>query len=287
MNIFNLVIILVTLLFAACQKEHSNYNKNFSYSEFSLIHGGEKSSIEEFPFMVNIWLNTPQDHYVDHLCGGSLIDPKWVLTAAHCVLEDITDKSLGLLKLNNLNLYIGSSKISGEGGQKLQAKKILVHPAFSWPYHDIALIELTEEVTQVKTILLNQNDTNLPVLATVAGWGVIDEKGSQSPEFLQKINLNLITREECALDQFVQKKNWNIGSDTICVKTNKNKTASCHGDSGGPLFQKIKDQYVQIGVVSWGSGCRGAYSNQLSNVEGYSSVADAYSWIKSAIEHQN
>lgn len=279
-------LLLSLILLASCHRVVVR-EAEFLQNESRHIIGGENASTKEFPFIVNIWQNSPKDSFVDHLCGGSLVAKNWVLTAAHCVLEDVTDKTVGTVKVAELSLFVGSDLISGEGGREYKVKSIVVHPDFSWPKHDIALVELTEDVADVAPIAMNTKKdlgaSQAGLVATVAGWGLTDSQGRVDGKNLQKVSVPLISRTQCGQDWFPQKRGWNIESDMLCASSAGDTKSACPGDSGGPLVVSENGVATLIGVVSWGNACRGADVLHRSNVEGYADVADALSWIQKTI----
>lgn len=255
------------------------------------IIGGVPANPQEFPFLVNIWWESPQDNFNGHLCGGSLIDSRWVLTAAHCVLVDVTDKSAGTVPAHELRLFIGSDRISGQGGQTLQVRSVQVHPQFAWPKYDLALVELAE--APVNTPVVRWNESPLVVsegsalVATVAGWGLTDAAGTREGDPLQKTTVTLIANSLCAQDPFPQKRKWSLGSETLCTSSHQDTRGSCPGDSGGPLVQVINGEVTLIGVVSWGNACRQRASAMVSNAQGYADVAAGAEWIRQVLRGGN
>lgn len=276
------ILIMTTLFLMSCDHDsvgiYSSESKNF-------VIGGAKASVGDYPFAANIWMYSKD--YTDHLCGGSLIDKNWILTAAHCVLEDATDKSLGVVKKSELTVYLRGMKFSGSDATKYSVKTIVVHPKYEWPHYDVALIQLNESVLDITPVPLNQrplDDSLNNTQVAAIGWGLMDTRGEKYADVLQKINLQLISRKECSDDYLVKKRNWSIGADMLCAKTNMGTTATCAGDSGGPLLQKINGRDVQIGIVSWGAACRIAFEKAPSDVEGYADVSAALSWILETIQ---
>ena len=278
------VILSSLLLMVSCQQSTVGHLRGEHEQNLQQIVGGSSALEGEFPFAVNIWFDSPSDNYVAHLCGASLIDAKWVLTAAHCVLEDESESSMRVVKPNKLKLYMGSNQHSGEGARQLKVKSIRVHPDFSWPHHDIALIELAELVTDISPVALSSEDLGSSNdLVTVVGWGLVDKNGNEGST-LQKLMVSLVPRDICAQDEFPQSREISVGRDMLCIQTNLHQTSSCPGDSGGPLLRLVNGKYQQIGVVSWGSACSPSRAPSKSSVAGYADVSDALAWIRSQMK---
>ncbi|MFS4461025.1 S1 family peptidase [Bdellovibrio sp. HCB2-146] len=282
---FSLVIVSFALL-VSCQPQRrvDTVAGGDAQTESSGIIGGVVAAENQFPFAVNIWFDSPQDNYVAHLCGASLINKNWVLTAAHCVLEDESESSMRVVKPSKLKMYIASNQHSGDGGKLLKIKSIFVHPEFSWPRFDVALIELTESVTDVLPVALGSEDLgNSSETVTVIGWGLMDSIGKNESSLLRSVSVNLLPRSTCALDAFAVERGIEVGRDMLCIETNNHKTSSCPGDSGGPLLKKTASGYQQIGIVSWGSACGGSRQKLTSSAAGYSDVSAALPWIEKLI----
>ena len=279
---FSFLLMLMNLSCETSVQQNSELDPRFQQAGH--VVGGTKALIEEFPFLVNIWMIMPKDDYVSHHCGGSLIHKKWVLTAAHCMFTDTAGDQERVVRPSELRLYLGSTLTSGEGGRVVGIKSILPHPEYQFPHNDFALIELAQEVDAILPVKLNRVDLgndNKGIVATIAGWGLTDEKGVLSPVQLQKGQVPLMSREECQKDSLPQKRSWKITEDILCGVSEFGKKSSCPGDSGGPLVLNINGQVKQIGVVSWGSSCRAGFMASLhSNVDAYSNVSSAIEWIE-------
>lgn len=276
-------LILAALSVSCGTQTSSSVNISMSENMNSII-GGTTADENEFPFVVNIWINSPKDNYVAHLCGATLIDKKWVLTAAHCMMEDYTESEMRVMSPTKLTLYIGSPHHSGAGGRKISARSIQVHPKYSWPNHDVALVELAEAVTDVAPVALNEKDLGESTeAATVIGWGLTDAAGKNEAPLLQKVTLSLEPRKLCTNDGLPRNNNATIGADMLCAQTLHHQKSSCPGDSGGPLLQFADERFVQIGIVSWSSACSGNRHKYESSVAGYADVSDALEWIRKVI----
>ncbi len=232
------------------------------------IVGGTSTLIGEFPYIISLQMNYRGAFY--HICGGSLINSNWVLTAAHCVKGSSSKKFRIKVGLKNLT--------DTRNIESFSASKIIIHSLHSSTTndYDFALIKLNGN-SRYKPIALNQSEISIPTnpiyspLVTVAGWGTLTENGNYLPNALQKVTIPLVDSVTCSKSYPNQ-----ITPRMICagdiVEGGKD---SCQGDSGGPLIIKENNGEVRlVGVVSWGAGCA------RPNLPGvYGKVNSITSWI--------
>ncbi|XP_013099236.2 trypsin-1-like [Stomoxys calcitrans] len=222
------------------------------------IVGGEKINITEAPHQVSLQTTA-------HLCGGSIISNRWILTAAHCTYGRNADE---------LRVRIGSSE-SSKGGELIDVEEIVQHKDFNIRNvdYDFSLIKLDREIEFNDTkqaVKLPEHMENITdgTACFVTGWGYTHSI-TQSREWLRQAEVPIFNQQQCAMRYNIF---GGITDRMICAGYAKGGKDACQGDSGGPL---VTDSGVLVGIVSWGFGCA------RPNYPGiYSRVAYVRDWIQ-------
>lgn len=233
------------------------------------IVGGTDAVKGEFPFQVSI-----QKNGTSHFCGGSLIKPNWVLTAAHCVAGWSANNKV-IVGLHDRNDKVGTESFS--------VTKVISHPQYdSQKYdYDFALLQLSGD-SKFAPIELNSAEIVVPendekIMVWTSGWGTTREGSFSLPRILQKVEVPLVTPKACNSSTAY---NGQVSDRMLCAGLEQGGKDSCQGDSGGPLFvQRTDGAPLLVGVVSWGEGC--ARANKYGV---YSKVNNQIDWISQQIQ---
>ena len=203
-----------------------------------------------YPFMAAVHFRNGGGFFSQG-CGASLIDERWVVSAAHCYTGA---GGVGQRNPDDVALVLGTPNLNDTTDRIVSfVSRIIVHPEYNAAanLNDIALLELTEPVTSLETITLSREANAVPndnETATVAGWGTTSETGGPS-RILQETDLPIVSTNAC------QSLYGNLIDGPAHLCAGGQRSDSCFGDSGGPLFVSRGDQLVQAGVVSFGFGC--------------------------------
>nr|ACU00114.1 serine protease 1 [Holotrichia oblita] len=219
------------------------------------IVGGENAAPGEFPFIVSL-----RGSGNNHFCGGSIINPRSVLTAAHCLIGASPSQVFAVAGTNTLN----------SGGVTIGSQSLIINPDYDDETiaNDVGVVLLQGDFAFSNLIapveLSNTNVGSVP--ATLSGWGVtgVDEG---APNDLQRLSTQTIENSVCQLF-------WgsSVASTQICILS-PNGQGACFGDSGGPLIDS--NSRVQLGTVSFGVACAVGFPDVFARVSAFNS------WINS------
>ncbi len=247
------------------------------------IIGGIKAPAGAWPSVVALMVDWG-DGYVEQNCGGTLIDPTWVLTAAHCV----SDGPGYPMPLNMLRVRVGTQDLA-HGGQDIRVSRVVVRPTFSYERisDDVALIQLARPVDKARPLEV-ASPTDIPWTGanlTIAGWGYSDAPGEEIPDHLRQVDVPALSGSECKAE--INSAAAELGTPTyhsshLCTgPLGSGGRGACYGDSGGPLVWENGGRKIIVGLSSW--VVRGCASPESPTV--FSKVASASRWITQTIQY--
>mmetsp|Transcript_38306 Transcript_38306/g.92666 ORF Transcript_38306/g.92666 Transcript_38306/m.92666 type:complete len:387 (+) Transcript_38306:154-1314(+) len=229
----------------------------FDSENIQRVVGGNDVVVGEYPYYVDM-----------DGCGGSLIAPDLILSAAHCGRYRGSFVTVGALYPDN---------DSTAGATEVKVVRWARHPNYNANTldNDFAIMQISPPVTLTSSVTFSINDSrNIQEGEdlTVIGLGLLEENANNDgAPILQEGTVQAISHSDC--------NSWYRGGVTdanmFCAGKEEGGIDSCQGDSGGPIVRKIGNSHVQVGVVSWGIGCA-----QQRRPGVYSRVSFAYDWIK-------
>ncbi|XP_070545531.1 suppressor of tumorigenicity 14 protein-like [Ptychodera flava] len=215
------------------------------------IVGGQEAVQYSFPWQISLKHNV-----YGHICGGTIINDLWVVTAAHCVYDDQSAGYTVVAGEHNRQYYSLNE-------QSRSVVQLIMHENYNPDTldSDIALLKVDSAFTWSNYVI----PVCLPVqwhafsagkTCYVTGWG--DTQGTGSELVLNQVDVPLLSNNVCNQPSYL---NGRITDRMLCAGYDTGGKDSCQGDSGGPLVcQDTDGKWLLSGVVSWGYGCGEPYS---------------------------
>ncbi|XP_049617469.1 ovochymase-1 isoform X1 [Syngnathus scovelli] len=234
------------------------------------IIGGQETWAHSWPWQVSLLFATMP------ACGGAILAPRWVVSAAHCFRR--------YSKASFWTVLAGKHDLDDpdeQGEQAVGVSAIVSHHRFhsGTKEFDVALLRLERPLSFDRFVRpIHLWMAPLPTLhnCTVTGWGSTRENGPRV-NTLQEVNVTVMTSDLC---QSYYKSR--IRTCMFCAGLEGGGVDACQGDSGGPLSCYDGSRYRLAGVVSWGVGCGRARKPGV-----YTAVREHARWIADVIDNQD
>ena len=206
------------------------------------IVGGQDAQLGQFPWLVNLGYQAAGSEQVQFKCGGTLIGPRHVVTAAHCVTQLPGGFSLTTVRVGEHDLDKEEDCEDCDPPQDISIEQTVFHPSYNRPeafQNDIAVLRLSRAVTEndlVHPICLPYHDDGdnyidvgrsgaaAQILTEVAGWGATTITGRKPANILQFLEVNVTDSASCK--EIYLERGGVLGEAQICAGGQKGKVGT-------------------------------------------------------------
>ncbi|XP_046406001.1 trypsin-1-like [Ischnura elegans] len=225
------------------------------------IVGGYETTVNQYGWMCML------QHNKKFYCGGTLINSRYVLTAAHCV-DGLSAQKITVRLLEHDHTTESEASTMVVGVEKHIMHKNYKSSTFN---NDIALLRLDREIPiegLVRPACLPRKGLSYTGhKGIVSGWGRIGETAPVS-NYLQEVEVPIFSNKDCRTESLYGANR--ITDNMLCAGYHTGALDSCQGDSGGPLHVNNNGTFEVVGIVSWGEGCaRPKYPGIYTRVNRY------------------
>ncbi|XP_066544865.1 chymotrypsin-like elastase family member 1 [Amia ocellicauda] len=249
--------------------------RDFTIINKPKVVGGVEAKPNSWPWQISLQYTYVNAGGWGVVCGGTLITPNWVMTAAHCV--DFDDGSIYRVALGEHNLFVY------EGTEFYRdVVRIIIHEEWTGSLakgFDIALLRLAQPVYDSATVQAAALPPAGAILPSgfpcyITGWGLTEDRGDPSPVLLQAL-LPVVDIPTCATNEY-----WDYyAQENMICAGGDGMLAGCNGDSGGPLSCQVNGVWQVHGIVSFGPYICNIYKKPTV----FTRVSDYISWMKNTM----
>lgn len=243
----------------------------------SIVVGGQPAHVKDSPWVVAL---SSRERFgqtrAGQFCGGVVVAPTKVLTAAHC----LSRAALGvdIARVRDLKVIAGRDSLRGSGGQEIPVHATWSNPRFDPTTNagDLAVLTLADPLPAKSVIPMAESGDaayESGTAAKVYGWG--DTTGnSDYASSLRSARVTVLPDSTCERAYPGGRNGTYDASAMLCAGEPQGGYDACQGDSGGPLVARGR----LIGLVSWGNGC-----GQPGSPGVYTRVSAAIGWLPEGV----